>query len=217
MVGGRFRWDLRGATASAAANQDRPGALIRPVEFAHWPGSATVLFARRAPPSGHRSQGRKCGRGSVGRASPCQGEGRGFESPSSARRRRTPSGSTGRLSGSMAGLLQCGFNWLVRRKTPLAEWPSGLGKGLQSPLHGFDSRSPPRKSRAISSAGERFPDTEEVTGSIPVSPTHLGPRLRGYGRAHSSTRAAPASPQVHWHPGRTGRECQCTVRCGTTR
>jgi hypothetical protein len=28
----------------------------------------------------------------------------------------------------------------VRRKTPLAEWPSGLGKGLQSPLHGFDSR-----------------------------------------------------------------------------
>jgi hypothetical protein len=22
----------------------------------------------------------------------------------------------------------------------LAEWPSGLGKGLQSPVHGFDSR-----------------------------------------------------------------------------
>src|ERR1700759_1969846 len=24
--------------------------------------------------------------------------------------------------------------------TPTAEWPSGLGKGLQSPVHGFDSR-----------------------------------------------------------------------------
>ena len=23
---------------------------------------------------------------------------------------------------------------------PTAEWPSGLGKGLQSPVHGFDSR-----------------------------------------------------------------------------
>ena len=23
---------------------------------------------------------------------------------------------------------------------PMAEWPSGLGKGLQSPVHGFDSR-----------------------------------------------------------------------------
>jgi hypothetical protein len=22
----------------------------------------------------------------------------------------------------------------------VAEWPSGLGKGLQSPVHGFDSR-----------------------------------------------------------------------------
>lgn len=35
--------------------------------------------------------------------------------------------------------------------------------------------SPPPKDlpRAISSAGERFPDTEEVTGSIPVSRTIL--------------------------------------------
>jgi hypothetical protein len=32
---------------------------------------------------------------------------------------------------------------------------------------------PPRWTRAISSAGERFPDTEEVTGSIPVSRTML--------------------------------------------
>src|ERR1019366_7485372 len=30
---------------------------------------------------------------------------------------------------------------------------------------------PASASRAVSSAGERFPDTEEVTGSIPVPPT----------------------------------------------
>ena len=57
------------------------------------------------------------------------------------------------------------------------EWLSGLGNGLQNRVHGFDSRfhlTP----RAFSSAGERFPDTEEVTGSIPVSPTKRKTRLR---------------------------------------
>src|ERR1019366_1411692 len=32
---------------------------------------------------------------------------------------------------------------------------------------------PASASRAVSSAGERFPDTEEVTGSIPVPPTRV--------------------------------------------
>ena len=36
-------------------------------------------------------------------------------------------------------------------------------------------RYPPR---AIGAAGARFPDTEEVTGSIPVSPTICKPRQR---------------------------------------
>jgi hypothetical protein len=136
---GRSRLDLRGATGLGRGKPGQPGALIRPVEFAHRPGSATVLFARRAPPSGQRPQGRKCGRGSVGRASPCQGEGRGFESRrplgDAERRRDQPDGSRvpSRAFSSVASTA-------VRRKTPLAEWPSGLGKGLQSPLHGFDSR-----------------------------------------------------------------------------
>src|SRR6185369_5504710 len=53
----------------------------------------------------------------------------------------------------------------------VAEW---CGNGLQSRAHGFDSRLHLReRSRAISSAGERFPDTEEVTGSIPVSRTSI--------------------------------------------
>ena len=51
------------------------------------------------------------------------------------------------------------------------EWLSGLGNGLQNRVHGFDSRFH-LVSRAFSSAGERFPDTEEVTGSIPVSRTN---------------------------------------------
>jgi len=100
--------------------------------------------------AGSEASRRSRGRGSVGRASPCQGEGRGFES-------RRPLGGADRRP---------------RAPRPLAEWPSGLGKGLQSPVRGFDSRlrlDP--GSRALSSAGERFPDTEEVTGSIPVAPT----------------------------------------------
>jgi hypothetical protein len=71
--------------------------------------------AREGPPG-------SCGRGSVGRASPCQGEGRGFES-------RRPLGRRPRAS-SRPGCL---------RDNP-AEWPSGIGKGLQSPVRGFDSR-----------------------------------------------------------------------------
>ena len=53
----------------------------------------------------------------------------------------------------------------------------GLGHWtwLQSPLLLMvGSRGP----RAISSGGERFVHTEEVTGSIPVSPTHKGPGHR---------------------------------------
>ena len=57
----------------------------------------------------------------------------------------------------------------------VAEW---LGKGLQNPPPRFNSGHrlqvrEPHWLRAYSSAGERFPDTEEVTGSIPVTPTTL--------------------------------------------
>ena len=30
--------------------------------------------------------------------------------------------------------------WPLWHSPFMAEWPSGLGKGLQSPVHGFDSR-----------------------------------------------------------------------------
>ena len=60
-----------------------------------------------------------------------------------------------------------------------------LGTGLQSRLHGFESRrhlTTQLKSPilgAISAAVARFPDTEEVTGSIPVSRTDRNPRFTG--------------------------------------
>ena len=63
------------------------------------------------------------------------------------------------------------------------------GSGLQSRPHGFKSRrhlhsrqkqySSQEERRAIGAAVARFPDTEEVTGSIPVSPTEKDPRETG--------------------------------------
>ena len=47
------------------------------------------------------------------------------------------------------------------------------GSGLQSRLHGFESRLHLETIWAIGAAVARFPDTEEVTGSNPVSPTRV--------------------------------------------
>ena len=60
-----------------------------------------------------------------------------------------------------------------RRVGDMAEW---LGKGLQNPVPRFDSGCRLSEGvcrRAISSGGERLPDTEEVSGSNPLSPTIL--------------------------------------------
>ena len=89
----------------------------------------------------------KRGCSAVGSASPCQGEGRGFES-------RHP------LEGAKAS-------------APVVEWPSGEATACKAVHTGSIpvSTSTSFQPGAISSAGERFPDTEEVTGSIPVSRT----------------------------------------------
>src|SRR3712207_2925493 len=101
--------------------------------------------------------GRTSGRSAAGSASPCQGEGRGFES-----RRPLGEATTGYVRGQLGGVAE-------RR-----------GNGLQSRVHGFKSRLHlGNRSSAIGAAGARFLDTEEVTGSIPVSPTRVcaGQRL----------------------------------------
>ena len=55
------------------------------------------------------------------------------------------------------------------------------GSGLQSRLHGFESRLHLKASqRAIGAVVARFPDTEEVTGSNPVSPTTQLVSLRAF-------------------------------------
>ena len=87
-----------------------------------------------------------------GRASPCQGEGREFES-------RHP--------------LAVGVS-PVRKHGGVAE---RRGSGLQSRLHGFKTRLHLQTTVhcgliwAIGAVVARFPDTEEVAGSNPVSPT----------------------------------------------
>jgi hypothetical protein len=63
--------------------------VLRPGEFADGTGSATVLkHAGRGRRAASRQRG-ACGRSAAGSASPCQGEGRGFES-------RRPLGGAGR-------------------------------------------------------------------------------------------------------------------------
>jgi hypothetical protein len=47
---------------------------------------------------------------------------------------------------------------------PTAEWPSGLGKGLQSPVHGFDSRL-------------RLHQDLRSAGPLPVGTSSLLPEL----------------------------------------
>ena len=91
------------------------------------------------------------GRGSAGRASPCQGEGRGFES-------RRPLGAS--LAQSLWGEMFSGWSGREARQR------------TANPCTRVQIPSPPR---AIGAVGARFPDTEEVTGSNPVSPTSITP------------------------------------------
>src|SRR3954464_13224637 len=85
------------------------------------------------------------GRGSAGRASPCQGEGRGFES-------RRPLGTRGAGHAPVTAV----------------EGPRGEATACKAVYTGSN---PVSTSRAISSVGERCLDTAEATGSNPVSPT----------------------------------------------
>src|SRR4249920_525540 len=106
------------------------------------------------------------GRGSPGTASPCQGEGRGFES-------RRPLGAS--LAQSLWG----------------AVFPRWSGREARqrtaNPCTRVQIPSPPR---AIGAVGARFPDTEEVTGSNPVSPTSNTPSRGDFPRS-APTSAGP--------------------------
>ena len=100
----------------------RPGLLRHAADTARHAAETVFVLARESARVQHvagtreRPGKRHCGRGSVGRASPCQGEGREFES-------RRPLGS----GGSSRPLRPGG---VAERR----------GNGLQSRLHGFKSR-----------------------------------------------------------------------------
>ncbi len=90
------------------------------------------------------------------------------------------------------------------------------GSGLQSRLHGFESRTHLGENHgfrktsgwtwAIGAAVARFPDTEEVTGSIPVSPTKQGNLLHA---------VRPAVAGAYFTCGRSsaGRAPPCQGGC----
>ncbi len=81
-----------------------------------------------------------------------------------------------------------------------AEWPSGLGKGLQSPVHGFDSRL--RLSQSQESPAEQARRREGGSSSrslwagkpatIPGTPS--GTVSPGAARDHPAGRTAPRKP-----------------------
>src|ERR1700742_4809072 len=147
---------------------------IGPVEFAQWPGSATVLFARRARDGGRRLQGWHADVAQLVEHHLAKVRVAG-SNPVVRSETANAVGSTERFSGSMAGLPSsvASFQRLPGGQGGhggVAEW---FRQGPAKPCTRVRFPSPPRKSRAISSVGERFPDTEEATGSIPVSPTHF--------------------------------------------
>ena len=111
------------------------------------------------------------GRGSAGRASPCQGEGRGFES-------RRP---LGRRPGNRPDFL----GGVAERR----------GNGLQIRVRGFKSRR--HLETLLGPLAQwlaRFLDTEEVTGSIPVwsTKTPISREIRPQTRSSASSPAVDA-------------------------
>ena len=84
------------------------------------------------------------------------------------------------------------------------------GSGLQSRTHGFESRLHlDLNARAIGAEVARFLDTEEVTGSIPVSPTtpdRLRPsRMRGGLSCQVPCGRSRGPPAREWSCPRKGR------------
>jgi hypothetical protein len=87
----------------------------------------------------------------------------------------------------LAKVRVAGSNPVIRSKvqvawTPTVEWPSGEATACKAVHTGSIpvSTSSFWFPGAISSAGERFPDTEEVTGSIPVSRTRVFAAQRSF-------------------------------------
>ncbi len=131
----------------------------------------------------------------------------------------------------LAKVRVAGSNPVVRSETthPLGgavtelavEWPRGEATACKAVYTGSNPvstsersrQSPQRAARAISSVGERFLDTEEVTSSILVSPT-TKPQVTGLGLHHFVPDGIPAV----WFPARprsTGVPIRAAPTCAT--
>jgi hypothetical protein len=159
------RYQLRQSPAGTHL-ATRRRALRRAVSYGLAP-PAGMLKSFESPPGGMRMW-------RSGSASPCQGEGREFESRHPLEDQVSRSAVLAKCSDRTPG-------GVAERR----------GSGLQSRIHGFESRRHLGNTlrrrilgctsrRAIGAAVARFPDTEEVTGSIPVSPTTRAPEFRGF-------------------------------------
>ncbi len=119
-------------------------------------------------------------------------------------RRPTSCGCGSVVEHHLAKVRVAGSNPVIRSETstgsPVRVVHGGVaerrGSGLQSRTHGFESRLHLAAAPlwAIGAAVARFPDTEEVTGSIPVSPTARRPPPRGW--PSSSPRASAGRPRA---------------------
>src|SRR4051812_35053042 len=74
--------------------------------------------------------------------------------------------------------------WPSRVRAPLAAWPSGLGKGLQIPVPGFDSRRRLQSDRARANEGARGDWHHHVIPATNSRPSFSPPPLE---RAHLMT------------------------------
>src|SRR5690606_6073023 len=138
-----------------------------------WRGGADSAKVSQAAP-GFRSRW-PCGRSAAGSASPCQGEGRGFEPrrPLGARPPRLP-----------------------RPQTSVG-WPRGEATACKAVYAGSNPVPTSTFSiRAVGAAGARFLDTEEVTGSIPVPPTTRAVRVNCVTRAAAAGAAGTAGDHL---------------------
>ena len=118
---------------------------------------------------------RKRGCSAVGSAQPCQGWGREFES-------RHPLECRGLFHERSRHVGSNHTRWRGRAARHRPAKPFTRVRIPSPPRTPRFTPGPDRNSttRAIGAAVARFPDTEEVTGSIPVSPTEKKPRSRGF-------------------------------------
>ena len=151
--------------------------------FLCWPRNPLEFTTSPGRGSGPETTG---GRSSVGRAQPCQGEGREFEPRRPLEVRGSSRTPHSWWSGREARQRPAKPSTRVQIPSPPPRTISSAGERFPDteevtgsiPVSSTGSATGPGSTRAISSAGERFPDTEEVTGSIPVSRTRSTQRGR---------------------------------------